>query len=29
MIAESRAAQYDHDDIRDALGQLLERLDED
>ncbi|WP_115788932.1 hypothetical protein [Arthrobacter silvisoli] len=29
ISAESRAAQYDHDDIREALGQLLERIDAD
>jgi hypothetical protein len=29
ISAESRAAQYDHDDIREALGELLERLDAD
>jgi hypothetical protein len=28
ISGESRAGQYDHDDIRDALGTLLERLDE-
>ena len=29
ISAESRAAQNDYDDIRDALGKLLERIDED
>ena len=29
ISAESRAAQYDHDDIREALGKLLERIDAD
>ena len=28
ISGESRAGQYDHDDIRDALGTLLKRLDE-
>ncbi|MEZ2389554.1 hypothetical protein AB6813_08375 [bacterium RCC_150] len=26
ISGESRASQYDHEDIRDALGELLERL---
>jgi hypothetical protein len=29
ISAESRASQYDHDDIRRALGDLLKRMDED
>ncbi|MEV4953664.1 hypothetical protein [Paenarthrobacter nitroguajacolicus] len=29
ISAESRAGQYDYDDIRDALGKLLEKIDED
>lgn len=28
ISGESRAGQYDHDDIRDALGDLLQRIDE-
>ncbi|MGO4858693.1 hypothetical protein [Arthrobacter sp. 2MCAF14] len=28
ISGESRASQYDHDDIRQALGDLLERLNE-
>ncbi|HKU31527.1 hypothetical protein [Arthrobacter sp. NyZ413] len=28
ISGESRAGQYDHDDIREALGDLLARLDE-
>ncbi|MBB6402899.1 hypothetical protein [Arthrobacter sp. AZCC_0090] len=27
ISAESRASQYDYDDIRQALGELLDRLD--
>ena len=29
ISAESRAGQYDYDDIRDALGKLLEKIDGD
>ena len=28
ISGESRASQYDHDEIRDALGDLLKRIDE-
>jgi hypothetical protein len=28
ISGESRASQYNHDEIRDALGELLERIDE-
>lgn len=29
ISAESRAGQYDYDDIRDALAKLLEKIEED
>ena len=29
ISAESRAGQYDHDEIRDALKKLLDLIDED
>jgi hypothetical protein len=29
ISGESRASQYDYDDIREALGELLERIDKD
>ncbi|GHG55507.1 hypothetical protein GCM10012320_27410 [Sinomonas cellulolyticus] len=29
ISGESRASQYDHDEIREALGDLLKRIDEE